>query len=133
MKWRGLVAYFIVPVQRAMLCWASLNREPDIMSAVLAIAHIDIHDQEAYAQYGAPFMDILAGFDAKLLGFADGPEILEGAFAGTRLVVLEFASREELDRWYRSEAYQAILPHRLAASDGHVWIVPKLDLPTSPQ
>lgn len=99
------------------------------MTAVLAIAHLKIHDPETYAQYGEPFMAILAGFDAKLLGFADGPEVLEGRFDGTRLVVLEFASREELDRWYQSEAYQGILPHRLAASDGDVWIVPKLDLP----
>lgn len=99
------------------------------MTPVLAIAHITIHDRETYDRYGEPFMEILAGYNAKLLGFADGPEILEGRFEGTRLVVLEFASREELDRWYRSEAYQGILPHRLAASEGHVWIIPKLGLP----
>ena len=99
------------------------------MTAVLAVAKIRIHDRETYSHYEAPFMAILAGFDARLLGIADGPEVLEGSFEGTRLVVLEFASREELDRWYNSDAYQAILPHRIDASEGHVWIVPKLDLP----
>ena len=99
------------------------------MSAVLAIAHINVQNPETYEKYGEAFLDILAGFDGKLIGLGDPPEVLEGDFKGSRLVVLEFASREELERWYQSEAYQAILPHRLSASEGHVWIVPKLDLP----
>lgn len=90
------------------------------MSCVYAVAQIDIQDPEAYQLYGEKFMPILAEFGGKLLGLSDPPAVIEGRFEGTRAVLLEFPSREAFDTWYNSDAYQAILKHRLASSVGSV-------------
>ena len=100
--------------------------EGNEVSKVYVIAQITIKDPEGYEAYGSKFMEVLSGFDGQLLGVADGPEVIEGAFGGTRAVIVEFSSREELERWYRSDAYQEILTHRLASSDGTIFVVPSL-------
>lgn len=96
------------------------------MSKIYVTAHLTIHDPETYESYGSKFMEVLSGFDGKLLGVVDGPDVVEGNFEGTRAVLLEFASREEFDRWYMSEAYQDILKFRLAASSGTIVLIPAL-------
>ena len=94
------------------------------MTKVYAIASIKINNREVYANYEKDFMDVLSGFDGRLIGFGEPPEVLEGSFDGSRAVLLEFASREELDRWYSSKRYQEILKHRLASSEGDILMVP---------
>ena len=90
------------------------------MSKVYGLAQITIHDPEGYKAYEENFMAILTEHGGRLVGFAQPPEIIEGSFEGTRAVLLEFESRETFDTWYRSDAYQAIIKHRLASSDGSV-------------
>lgn len=94
------------------------------MTKVYAIASIKINDREVYANYEKDFMDVLSGFDGRLIGFGEPPEVLEGSFGGTRAVLMEFGTRDELDRWYNSERYQEILKHRLASSEGDIIMVP---------
>jgi len=43
-------------------------------------------------------------------------------------VVVEFPSREIAEAWYNSEAYQAILQHRLNNSTGALALVDGYDL-----
>jgi uncharacterized protein (DUF1330 family) len=52
-----------------------------------------------------------------------GPiELLEGRWSGD-LIILEFPDRERARAWYRSSAYQAILPLRTEHSDGDVLFI----------
>jgi uncharacterized protein (DUF1330 family) len=90
---------------------------------VYAIATLNIHDRSTYADYESGFMAALENYDAKILSVDESPLVLEGQWPFTRTVILEFSDADELQRWYGSEAYQAILPHRQAASDGHVVVV----------
>jgi len=53
-----------------------------------------------------------------MLGAVEG---LEGA-APDAVVMLEFASVEDARAWYNSPAYQAALPHRLAAAPYRTFI-----------
>ena len=90
------------------------------MSKVYGLAQLTIHDPEGYKAYEEGFMAILNEYGGRLIGFAQPPEIIEGLSDATRAVLLEFDSREAFDGWYKSDAYQAILKHRLASSEGSV-------------
>ena len=48
---------------------------------------------------------------------------LEGDWPYSRAVVIEFPSRADAEGWYRSPAYQKLLPLRLKASRGNLIIV----------
>jgi uncharacterized protein (DUF1330 family) len=90
---------------------------------VYAIATLNIHDRSTYANYESGFMAVLENYDAKVLSVDESPLVLEGQWTFTRTVIVEFSDTDELQRWYNSDGYQAILTHRKAASDGNVVVV----------
>ncbi|MGE5287120.1 MAG: DUF1330 domain-containing protein [Micromonosporaceae bacterium] len=52
-------------------------------------------------------------------------EVIEGAWPG-HLIVIEFPDREQARAWYKSEAYQEILPLRTDNSESDVILVDKV-------
>ncbi len=96
---------------------------------VYAMAFVEIKDREHYAKYEAGFMDALAPFGAEILAVDEAPDVLEGEAPKGRIVLIRFPSAEKLDAWYNSDAYQAILPFRKAASNGHVISVKGFAMP----
>ena len=46
-------------------------------------------------------------------------QVMEGDWPGD-LIIIEFPDRASVEGWYRSDAYQAILPLRTNNSDGRV-------------
>lgn len=94
-----------------------------LMAKVYGLAQITVHDAERYSQYEEKFMSILGDHGGRLIGFAEPPEVIEGTFDATRAVLLEFDSREVFDAWYQSDAYQDIVKHRHAASEGSVILI----------
>ena len=54
----------------------------------------------------------LASFEGRFLVYGDTPTRLEGNFKGD-LVIVSFPTRQNAEAWYRSKAYQDILPLRL--------------------
>lgn len=93
------------------------------MSKVYGLAQITIHEPDVYKAYEENFMAILGEHGGRLIGFAQPPEVIEGLFEATRAVLLEFDTREAFDTWYGSDAYQAIVKHRLASSEGSVILI----------
>ena len=89
------------------------------MSAYIT-AQITIHDRETYGQYEAGFMDIFAPYGGKLLAVDEAPSVLEGDWDCTRTIIAEFPDRDAALAWYKSDAYQALMQHRLAASTGRI-------------
>ncbi len=85
-----------------------------------AIATLNIHDRGEYARYENGFMDIFNQYNGTMLAVDETPQTLEGDWSYTRTVLIEFPSKADLLAWYNSDAYQALLKHRLAASDGNV-------------
>ena len=66
--------------------------------------------------------DTLRPFDGRFIIHGGEQDVREGASPGT-LIVIEFPDREAAEGWYRSDAYQAILPLRTENSDSNVFFV----------
>jgi uncharacterized protein (DUF1330 family) len=82
---------------------------------------------------GPPIVEYLERIDATLAPY-DGhfivhggqPEMLEGTSPGT-MIVIEFPDRATAEAWYKSEAYQEILPLRTENSDSTIFIIDGVD------
>lgn len=65
----------------------------------------------------------LALFGGRFRVHGAEPEFVEGDVKG-HLVMIEFPDLEKARAWYRSDAYQAILPLRLRNTKGFALLVP---------
>ncbi len=83
----------------------------------------EIHDPEGMQRYAEASMPALRQYGGRLLVADDQVEPIEGEWHGTRTVVVEFDSIDRARAWYHSDAYQAALPLRQAASQSNVVIV----------
>ena len=95
--------------------------------AVYAIALITITDRTEYTKYEERFMDVFAQHPGELLAVDEAPRVAEGAWPYTRTVLLRFPDHDALERWYRSDAYQAIAQHRFRGSTANVAVIQGLD------
>lgn len=86
--------------------------------AVYGVAHITITDRAAYADYSAGFMEVFARFKGTMLAADVTPEVIEGAWTGTLVVLMSFPDAAAFHDWFDSPAYQAIAQHRHAGSTG---------------
>ena len=98
--------------------------------SVYVIARIDIHDRARYGEYEAGFMDIFSQYAGQVLGVDEAPQVLEGNWACTRTVLIEFPTREDMLAWYHSDAYQDLVQHRFAASTADIALIQGLETPT---
>ena len=53
------------------------------------------------------------------VALAEQPEVHEGDFPGTSIIIMKFADDDAAARWYRSEGYQEVIPIRHEAADTH--------------
>ncbi len=81
------------------------------------VAQIKIHDPTEYEKYLEGFDKIFSEYDADVVLVDDDPEVLEGEWLYSRMVLIRFRSRDEARKWYRSPEYQNLAQHRYAASD----------------
>ena len=87
------------------------------------IADIDVHDQEAYREYGALVPGTLKPHGGRFLVRGGAHETLEGEWQPRRMVVLEFPSVGDAKRWYESQEYAAAMAMRQRASTGSLVLV----------
>ena len=93
------------------------------MNKAYLVGQITVTHPEAYAVYASQVPQTIAAFGGKYLVRGGHATQLEGQAQGERHVVIECPSREIAEAWYNSEAYQAILPHRLDNSTGALVLV----------
>ncbi|MFI5610310.1 DUF1330 domain-containing protein [Amycolatopsis sp. NPDC051903] len=91
--------------------------------SVYMLAGTDVHDPEAHQAYIQAAIASLEGFDASIKALCDENKTVEGRKSPGRLIIVEFGSRAEFDRWYESETYVNARPlrHSTAATD-HLWV-----------
>jgi uncharacterized protein (DUF1330 family) len=77
----------------------------------------DVHDPARYAAYAAEGGRILPGLGGRFLARGGRVEVLEGTWAPTRLVVIEFPDAAAARRWHASPQYQAARRLREGAAD----------------
>ncbi|MGH7037747.1 MAG: DUF1330 domain-containing protein [Stellaceae bacterium] len=87
------------------------------------IADVTVTDPASYEPYRPLAAASIARFGGRFLVRGGAAELLEGAPAPNRTVVIEFPDLETAQRWYRSEEYQRALKIRQAASRGRLILV----------
>lgn len=80
------------------------------------IANVDIVDPALFADYRRQVAPTLADHGGRFLVRGGSSEVLEGAWAPTRLVVIEFPSMVALKSWYASPAYRPLIELRQRAA-----------------
>ncbi|MBH0777950.1 DUF1330 domain-containing protein [Nocardia bovistercoris] len=86
------------------------------MSKAYIVVKELIKDPAGMAEYGKVAAKSMAK-GVTVLAIDTKTEVLEGEWAATQTVVLEFESAEAAHGWYDSEEYQAAIPLRQAAAD----------------
>jgi len=95
------------------------------MSA-LWIAHVKVHDAEAYGRYAALATEAIAAHGGRFLARGGAYRVMEGPDR-PRNVVARFPSLEAAVACYESAAYQAALAHAKGAADRELVIVEEAD------
>ncbi len=79
--------------------------------STLIIVDLTPTDKERLSAYSALAAESLIAYSGEFI--AKGPiEVLHGEAPYSTKVVIQFPDRESAENWYRSEAYQAIIPIR---------------------
>jgi uncharacterized protein (DUF1330 family) len=99
--------------------------------AVYVIAQMSVHDVAKYGQYGAGVPATIGRYGGKIL-VANDIEVKEGSPAYPRTVMGEFPDMESARKWYESPEYQALIPLRQAGSNGVLFMVEGLTMPSEP-
>lgn len=81
------------------------------------IGHITVKDAAKWAEYRSKVPDTIVPWQAELVLRGELAEVLCGWHAHGDTVVIRFPSLEALQGWYRSDAYQALIPLRELAAD----------------
>jgi len=92
------------------------------MSAYVVVQE-SVKDEATFAAYRKEVMPTIAAHGGRFIVRGGAMTVLEGEWALPRLIILEFPSREAAEAWYRSPAYQKILPIRLKSCTGNLVIV----------
>jgi uncharacterized protein (DUF1330 family) len=86
--------------------------------AAYMIGEIEVTDPATYEDYRKQVGAVLAKYGGRFLARGGKLEALEGGWSPKRLVLLEFASMEQLLKWYRSPEYAPLIKLRQKASRG---------------
>ena len=90
------------------------------------IAHVDVHDMDAYEAYRQANAVAFAKFGAKFLVRGGTQDVREGALR-SRSVVIEFASYADAVACYDSPEYQTAKTLRDPVSDSNTCIIEGYD------
>jgi len=92
------------------------------MSAYV-IAEIEVTDPAVYEEYRKQVLAVVTKYGGKFLVRGGNVKSKEGGWAPKRLVVLEFPSMAQAEKFYGSTEYAPLLQLRLKASRGRLVIV----------
>ena len=91
------------------------------------VSQQNLHDHQKIAAYRERVMAVLEPFGGKFVVRGGATTVLEGEWPFERTVIIEFPSREKAEAFYRSDAYQQILPLRLESTTGNLVIIDGVD------
>ena len=87
------------------------------------VLDVDVTDPDEYAAYRQRSGAIVEQYGGRYLVRGGDPQTVEGDWAPSRIVVLEFPSSEAARSWHDSAEYQEILPIRQRAADSRAILV----------
>jgi uncharacterized protein (DUF1330 family) len=80
-------------------------------------------DEAMFSEYAKAVPATLEAFSGKFIVRGGNLKLLEGEWPHSRLVIIEFPSREAAEAWYRSPEYQKIIGLRLSSAVTNLIIV----------
>ena len=92
------------------------------MSAYV-IAEVDVIDPAAYEEYRKQVLAVVTKYDGKFIVRGGKVEPKEGGWTPKRIVVLEFPSLAQAQKWYDSPEYGPLIKLRQKASKGKLILV----------
>ena len=90
---------------------------------VYAIAQLKFTHRDAYNRYQAAFMDVFQRYSGTLLAADEAPLVIEGDWAGDKVVVMSFPHEQAFRDWAESPEYQQISEDRRAGAETVVLLV----------
>ncbi|MEO8936756.1 MAG: DUF1330 domain-containing protein [Burkholderiaceae bacterium] len=87
------------------------------LTGACLIGRIRVKDAEKWATYCSLVPATLTAWGAALVSRGAFPLVLSGTSDETDMVVIRFPDIHAIDGWFRSAAYQALIPNRDAAAD----------------
>jgi uncharacterized protein (DUF1330 family) len=103
-----------------------LRRKETEMSAYAVAILKEVELGPDIAEYLRRIDSTLEPFDGRFLIHGGAPDTPEGAWEGD-LIVIGFPDVDRARAWYRSDAYQEILPLRTANSQGQAILIDGVD------
>jgi uncharacterized protein (DUF1330 family) len=93
------------------------------MMKAFVIAAETPKNESMFSEYRKAVPATLEAFGGKFLVRGGNLKLLEGEWPHSRLVIIEFPSREAAEGWYRSPEYQKIVGLRQSSTVGNLVIV----------
>lgn len=84
--------------------------------ASFIVGLVSKHDLERYQDYAMAGFRLIDGVEVEV-ALAESPEVLEGDFPGTSMIIMKFADDDAARKWYDSEGYQEVIPIRHESAD----------------
>jgi uncharacterized protein (DUF1330 family) len=88
------------------------------------VAYTEVTDPEPFGRYAAQVTAVTESFGGRYLWAGPGSELLEGEFPGNGHAIIEFPTRTDALRWYRSPEYRELIPLRQAAGPSALVLTP---------
>jgi uncharacterized protein (DUF1330 family) len=85
--------------------------------AAYLIGHITVKDPVEWQKYVDGVRESLLHFGAEIVFRGKRASVLAGEHPHASTVVIRFSDQDTLQKWYHSEAYQALIPIRDRAAD----------------
>jgi uncharacterized protein (DUF1330 family) len=92
-------------------------KERAIMASYI-VGVLSKHNLERYQDYAMAGFRLIDGVEVEV-ALAEQPEVLEGNFPGTSMIIMKFADKDAARKWYDSEGYQEVIPIRHASAETH--------------
>ena len=123
----AILAGFSIGAAGSAVIHASQTKTPP---PAYVIAEVEVTDPAAFQKYADKVAETMAPFEGHYhyVVRTGTAQALEGA-PPKRIVVIAFDSAEKALGWYRSPAYQNIIPIRQGASVGRLYLAEGLPLP----
>jgi uncharacterized protein (DUF1330 family) len=91
--------------------------------SVYVIAQLWIHDPVTYGRYVDRFMSVFKKYKGSVLVADENPTVVEGAWDGTKVVMVSFPDEASFRQWADSSEYMDIAKDRKAGAESVVILV----------
>jgi len=91
--------------------------------AAYVVGEIEVTEPKGYEDYRKQVLAVVTQYGGRFIARGGKAETLEGSPPARRLVILEFPSIEQAQKWYRSPEYAPLIALRQKHSRGRLVLV----------